>query len=100
MPKYLYRVSLIHAEPTNAKTRTKNMGCIAQCETDSRPEARAEIERLREMTARSSWQIPTSLVVERSEITDFVAVDIDTLEPHIHNAADSEELPEAIVRQG
>lgn len=81
MPKYLFRVSLHHTEPTQAKSRTKNLGVIAQCETNSVREARAEIERLQEMTARPSWQIPCQLIVERSEVSDFVTVDIDTLEP-------------------
>lgn len=98
MPKYLYRISLIHVEQTNAKSRTKNLGAIAQMETDQRRDATAEVRRLQEMTARPSWQIPTQIIAERSEITDFVAVDIDTLEPYSHNAEDAKEFPDLAAK--
>lgn len=93
MAKYLYRVSLIHVEPTQAKSRKRNIGTISQLETNNKREARAEIERLQEMTAQPSWQIPCELLAERSEISDFVAVDIDTLEPVSSNVASDEAAP-------
>lgn len=87
MAKYLYRITLVAVEATQAKSRTKNLGILAQLETNNKREATAEIERLQEMISRESWQVASQVIAERSEISDFAPVDIDTLEPHSSNMA-------------
>jgi hypothetical protein len=81
VPKFLYRIRLIHVESTSAKSRQKNLGELSSFETDSKRTAEHEIARLKEMIDRPSWQVQSQIVAERSEISDFVGVHLDTLEP-------------------
>ncbi len=80
MGQSFYRVTLIHAESTSAKSRVKNLGNLTQFETNSAREAQREIKRLQEMTARESWQIETRILIERAEMSDYAMVALDELE--------------------
>lgn len=95
MAQFFFRITLHHIDSTSARSRQKNMGELTKYETDNIKDARKEIERIKDMTSRASWQLPTKLVVERAEMTEYVAVDVDTLEPLPSNinVASDEILP-------
>lgn len=91
--KYLYRIRLIATDAAadrTAKSRVKNLGNISQMDTDNRRDAMHETRRLREMIEHESWQVPAQIIAERSEVSDFLPVDIDTLEPAREDAGASD----------